>query len=128
MSASLACCGSARVGSTCVQDALELTRTKIMPTVNRQGRVKRKPLGREQFEQKVRFGSVRFGSVRFDFYFIFFGLVWFGSVRFGSVRFDFYFIFGLVWFGSVRFGSGLVIPGMASPLRDYTHAFGAKLL
>ena len=73
-----------------MQDALELTRTKIMPTVNRQGRVKRKPLGREQFEQKVRFGSVRFGSVRFDFYFYFFCLVWFGSVRFG---------FGHTWHG-----------------------------
>ena len=113
MSASLACCGSARVGSTCVQDALELTRTKIMPTVNRQGRVKRKPLGREQFEQKVRFGSVRFGSVRFDFYFIFFGLVWFGSVRFGSVRIGsirflfLFFLFGLVRFGSVRVWSYL---------------------
>lgn len=36
------------------QDALELTRTRITPTVNRQGRVKRKPLGQEQFGQKVR--------------------------------------------------------------------------
>lgn len=36
-----------------LQDALELTRTQIMPTVNRQGRIKRKPIGREQFGQKV---------------------------------------------------------------------------
>lgn len=38
------------------QDALELTRTHITPTVNRQGRVKRKPLDREQYGQKVQCG------------------------------------------------------------------------
>ncbi|CAB1115817.1 unnamed protein product [Ectocarpus sp. CCAP 1310/34] len=36
-----------------LEDALELTRTQITPTVNRQGRVKRKPLDREQFGQKM---------------------------------------------------------------------------
>ncbi|CAN0384153.1 unnamed protein product, partial [Ectocarpus sp. 12 AP-2014] len=36
-----------------LEDALELTRTQITPTVNRQGRMKRKPLDREQFGQKM---------------------------------------------------------------------------
>ncbi|CAM9614623.1 unnamed protein product [Pylaiella littoralis] len=36
-----------------LEDALELTRTRITPTVNRQGRVKRKPLGPAEYQQKA---------------------------------------------------------------------------
>lgn len=39
------------------QDALELTRTRITPTINRQGRMKRKPISHTQFGEKVKQGE-----------------------------------------------------------------------
>ena len=57
------------------QDALELTRTQITPTVNRQGRVKRKPLGQEQLHQKVRPAAAVVGVVVVVFVLNFAGVV-----------------------------------------------------